>query len=104
MRLPDFLDKTLSDLGGIATPLILVVLGASFSFSDTWPDAPDPHRRPGAHGGGAAVVHDLAALLGFRGVELVVLLAMFGAPTAVSSFTMAQQMGGDGSWPGSWWC
>ena len=33
--------------------------------------------------------------MGFRGAELVVLLSLFGSPIAVSSFTMAQQMGGD---------
>ena len=33
--------------------------------------------------------------LGFRDAPLAVLLTVFGAPIAVSSFTMAQQMGGD---------
>ena len=36
-----------------------------------------------------------ALLLGFRDAPLAVLLTVFGAPIAVSSFTMAQQMGGD---------
>lgn len=35
----------------------------------------------------------LVVLLGFRGVELAVLMAMFVTPTAVSSFTMAQSVG-----------
>ena len=34
-------------------------------------------------------------MAGYRGAELVGLLIAFGAPTAVSSFTMAQEMGGD---------
>ena len=33
--------------------------------------------------------------LGVRGPELASLMVVFGAPTAVNSFTMAQQMGGD---------
>ena len=37
----------------------------------------------------------IALLLGFRDAPLAVLLTVFGAPIAVSSFTMAQQMGGD---------
>jgi len=37
----------------------------------------------------------LGAALGFRGVELITLLAVFASSTAVSSFTMAQQLGGD---------
>ena len=35
------------------------------------------------------------ALLGMRGVELASLLIIFGAPTAVNSAVMAQQMGSD---------
>ena len=35
-------------------------------------------------------------LLGFRAETLVPILIYFGAPTAVSSFPMAQQMDGDG--------
>ena len=35
------------------------------------------------------------SLLGFRGVELVSLLGVFASSTAIASFTMAQQMGGD---------
>ena len=37
----------------------------------------------------------LAILMGFRDAHLAVLLTVFGSPIAVSSFTMAQQMGGD---------
>ena len=37
----------------------------------------------------------LGALLGFRGVAFVSLIGIFASPTAVNSFTMAQQMGGD---------
>ena len=42
----------------------------------------------------------IGILLGFRGAELVVLLALFGSPAAVSSFIMAQQMDGDGDLAG----
>ena len=38
----------------------------------------------------------LGILLGFRNETLVPVMIMFGAPTAVASFTMAQQMEGDG--------
>ena len=40
----------------------------------------------------AALVLGLAAALGFRDAEFVGLLGAFGAPTAVNSFTMVQQM------------
>ncbi|MEG0663654.1 MAG: AEC family transporter [Clostridia bacterium] len=37
----------------------------------------------------------IAILLGFRNGELSSLVALFASPVAVSSFTMASQMGGD---------
>lgn len=42
-----------------------------------------------------AVMLGLAMLLGFRGVEMGVVLVAFAAPTAVVSFVMAQNMGAD---------
>ena len=94
--LPGLLHDTMSTLGGIATPLAFVVLGASMNFSET-----GRCMRPllitllmkliiyPAAFVGAAI------LMGFRGANLAVLLTVFGSPIAVSSFTMAQQMGGD---------
>ena len=38
----------------------------------------------------------IAALLGFRDASLGVILILFGAPTAVSSYIMAKKMGNDG--------
>lgn len=102
LKLPEVLEKTASDLGKIATPLALVVLGGSFEF----------HALKG-YGKqltigllGKLVITPLifipiAAALGFRGGEMVALMAMFCAPTAVSSFTMAQQMGGDDTLAGA---
>ena len=43
-----------------------------------------------------AVGLGLAALLGFRGVAFVTMIAVFASPTAVSSYTMAVQMDSDG--------
>lgn len=55
---------------------------------------------------GRLVVVPLIALTcgviaGFRDVALVTLVAIFAAPTAVSSFTMAQQMDSDGELAGA---
>ena len=94
--LPGLLHDTMSTLGGIATPRAFVGLGASMNFSET-----GRCMRPllitllmkliiyPAAFVGAAI------LMGFRGANLAVLLTVFGSPIAVSSFTMAQQMGGD---------
>lgn len=94
--LPKVLYKTVSDLSTIATPLAFVVLGASFNFGEVGPRA-----RPLSLTLCVKLIAfpllflGLAVLLGFRGAHLAVLLTVFGSPIAVSSFTMAQQMGGD---------
>ena len=97
LTLPSPIDKVCTDLGSLATPVSLLVLGASLR----WQGMKDSRRLltwmlvfkqliiPFAMAG-------LAVLLGFRGMELAVIVILFGAPTAVSSFPMAQAMGGDG--------
>ena len=91
------LKKTIVDLGKVATPLSMVALGASFSFASA-----KIYRKQLALGvAGKLVVSPLimvtlGALFGFRAETLVPILIYFGAPTAVSSFPMAQQMDGDG--------
>ena len=101
VRLPDFLESAVSDLAGVATPLAFVVLGASFRFSDV--------RKYLRHLGLGlsvrlvlfpALLIPVAAALGFRGPEMAAALAMLASPTAVSSFTMARQMGGDSALAG----
>lgn len=96
IRLPAPLEKVAGDMAGAASPLTLFLLGASFKFSGL-----REHRRNLiiAVTGRLVFVPALcltgAALLGFRGAEFVTLLGLFSSPNAVSSFTMAQQMGGD---------
>ena len=41
------------------------------------------------------VMLPIAYALGMRGAQFATLMIVFGSPTAVSSFTMAEQMGGD---------
>ncbi len=94
---PSVLDGTLSDLGKIATPLALFTLGGAIRLTSA-----KAHMRqlliavpwrlilaPLIFVGGAA-------LLGLREVALACAFVTFGSPTAVSSYPMAQSMGGDG--------
>ena len=96
LRLPGFLESFVRDIGRAASPLMLFLLGASIR-----PEADAARRKlcaavcigrllliP-------ALVLGAAVALGFRGVELVTLLAVFAAPTAVASYTMAEQLGSD---------
>ncbi len=96
VTLPETVAKSVNDLGRVATPLSLVALGASFTFSSI-----RAFRRQlfigvcGRLVAAPLLMVTLGILLGFRDETLVPILIMFGAPTAVSSFPMAQQMGGD---------
>ena len=97
IQLPYAVEKSVKDLSRVATPLSLVVLGGSFTFSkikgylkQLWLGV------AGKLVLAPVIFMTLAVLLGFRNVELASLMIMFGSPTAVSSFTMAQQMDGDG--------
>ena len=96
LKLPGVAEKAVSGLGAMATPLQLFLLGAFFRFEGLG-------RYVRALSAVTtvklvvtpAIFLSLAAVLGFRGVEFVALLGIFASPTAVNSFTMAQQMGGD---------
>ncbi|MBQ8200351.1 MAG: AEC family transporter [Clostridia bacterium] len=97
VRLPSAVHESIIDLGGVATPLSLVALGSSFMFSSV---AGFRRQLVIALAGklviSPLIMVTLSAMMGFRAETLVPILIMFGAPTAVSSFPMAQQMGGDG--------
>ena len=97
ITLPYAVEKTVTDLGKIATPLSLLALGGSFTFRKVRGYL--KQLSIGIVGKlilSPLLVVSLAILVGFRNEMLVPILIMFGAPTAVSSFTMAQQMDGDG--------
>lgn len=97
IKLPYGVEKPVVDLGRVATPLSLVALGGSFTIGRV-----KGYTRQlllGVVGRLVvvpAVMISLGILLGLRNETLIPVMIMFGAPTAVSSFPMAQQMGGDG--------
>lgn len=93
VSMPTVLDKTVSYLSELSTPLALISLGASFRFADI--------KGNISYSIFATVMKiavcplafcTAAALMGFRGVELGIIFIAFGAPTAVSSYIMARQM------------
>ena len=96
IRLPHILEQTIQNISAIASPLQLFLLGAFFQFSGL-----KTYRRELVTVSAAKLIVapglflGLGALLGFRDVAFVSLIGVFASPTAVNSFTMAQQMGGD---------
>ena len=94
--LPELLASPLEKLGSTASPLALVVLGGMLSLQSV---AEHKKYLAGAVLGRLVIVPLLMlsvfALCGYRGPELVAVLAVFGSPAAVSSTPMAQAMGGN---------
>lgn len=95
-QIPDILKTPINDLSKVATPLALFLLGASIDFSKTGAHI----RQLAITVLGKLVVCPLAAvivaaLLGMRNVELASIMVIFGAPAAVNSAIMSQQMDSD---------
>lgn len=94
--MPLFLDKTFADIGGIATPLALIILGAQFNFGQL-----QGHLRVATITSMVrlilvpAVFVFIAVLIGFRGPKLGAIYILMAAPTAVSSYIMAKDMNSD---------
>ena len=97
IRLPSFIATPVSSLASLATTLALVVLGANLKF--------DELRRNARTVSIVLVIRlillplvmvPFAYLIGLRGVELFLILMIFGTPVATSSYPMAQNLGGDG--------
>ena len=96
LRLPKFLNTVLSGMSDATTPLLLFLLGSFFQFGGLKKYAGDLVKVcVGRLVVIPAIFLTAAYFLGFRGVDFVALIGVFGSATAVSSFTMAQQMGGE---------
>lgn len=96
IKLPIFIEKAIGDISKIATPLALVILGGTFEFEKLKGNM--KNIFVGVFGRLIlipAIFIPIAIGMGFRNIELASLLIMFSAPTAVSSFTMAEQMDAD---------
>ncbi len=97
IRLPSVLDKAVSDIASMATPLALLTMGAQFNIqkfkSDIKISLSASFCRLVFF---PCLIIGTGILLGFRGPELGALFVLFSAPTAVSSYVMSKNMGGDG--------
>ncbi len=94
---PIMIEDTLNMMSTVATPIALVTLGSSIG-----------NRKLSDHEVSLIVTSSslklvgfplmflsLAILIGFRDLELTIIMMMLGAPTAISSYTMAAEMGAD---------
>ncbi len=96
IKLPEVIETSISMVSRTANPLLLFLLGAFFSFRGL-----GQYRRQlilvtmGRLIAIPGIFLTLAVLLGFRGIDMLSLIGVFGSATAVSSFAMADQMGGN---------
>ena len=97
LPMPSILEKTVSDIGAVATPLGLMAMGASFdlkkAFGKVKPAAVASVMKLVLF---AAFFLPLAVWMGFRREELVAILVMLSSATTVSCYVMARNMGHEG--------
>ena len=96
LGLPIILSRTVDYLSSLASPMALLSIGASLTLTNT--------KKNFIYSAAATSIKlifiPVAIILsampaGFRDTDLVILLMIFGVPTAVSAFPMATIMGGD---------
>ena len=102
IKLPAFLSSTLKQISSATSPLLLFLLGAFFSFDGLRGSLKTVLL---VTAGRLVIIPGLvlgaAAALGFRGIALAGLLGAFGSATAIGSFAMTQQIGGDADLAGN---
>ena len=97
IKLPVAINKTLSNIAALATPLALLCLGAGFEGKKALKKVKPTMIAslikllllP-------AIFIPIACMLGFRDEKLVALLIMLASPTTISSYVMAESMHNDG--------
>lgn len=97
IHFPTIIDKTLSSISALASPLALIAVGAGFKFTKTI----KKFKTVMASAAIKLVILPLfiissAVFLGFTDEKLVALIIMAGSPTTPSSYIMAENMHGDG--------
>lgn len=101
IKLPSSVEGPVSQFGGMTTPLALFVLGGTLHFSAIRGNlkyiVPSMTLKLALL---PLLITALATVLGFSNVERFVIFEMYATPVATASYSMAQNMGGDGELAG----
>lgn len=96
LPIPVLLSKSVGYIASTATPLALLVLGATFkgreALQKIGPTLAAAFLKLVAI---PAAIFPVAIHMGFRGSELVAIMIMLASPTTVTCYIMAKNMGGD---------
>lgn len=96
--MPQVLGTAVADVGGIATPLGLIALGASFSFRRAFAvGTPSIVASAIKLVGLELVFLPMALAAGYTGQKLVAVMMMLGLPSTVSGYVMARNMDYEGA-------
>lgn len=101
IKVPACLLKPISEFSNMTSPLALFVLGGTLQFNAIRKNlkylVPTLSFKliclP-------AIILSFGYMVGLRGLELFLLVAVYGTPVAAASYPMAQNMGGDGELAG----
>lgn len=93
---PVMLSKSVNYLAVTATPIALLVLGATFKGREALRKIGPTLAATGLKLVAIpAMIFPVALRMGFRGSELVAIMIMLASPTTVTCYIMAKNMGGD---------
>ncbi len=96
VKFPIYLDKFITMTGNLATPLALVAIGAFFHFDDFKGTLRNAILAVGLKLLVLPLIMTFAAYaVGLSPMNVILVAVLFGGPTAVSSFAMSSEMGGD---------
>lgn len=96
LKLPHMLEKSIDNIGSMASPLALIAIGAGFKERQAL-----TKLKPTIAAalikliGLEAVFLPVAIWLGFRDQKLLALIIMLGSPTTPTAYIMAKNMDGD---------
>lgn len=92
IKLPSALNKTIADISKTVTPISLMILGGVIQICSIWKNRKKLILIAAVK---LFIIPSITALVaiffGYRGVELGAVLSMIAPPTAVASYTLAQQ-------------
>ena len=96
--MPSIMEKTVTNVANIATPLGLMAMGAAFDWTKAFAKMKPALTAVTIKLAGFVMIFlPIAIKLGFREEKLVALLVMLGSATTISCYVMAKNMGHEGT-------
>lgn len=96
IKLPLFMERAVSDVASLGTPLALITLGAQLEFKSVKENLKySITASVGRLIVVPCIVVTLAFLMGFRKYDLGAIFILFSSPSAISCYVMAEEMNSD---------